>query len=133
MRATKCSSHMLAAAITVAAVIALVIKLQPGTNANLAEAEPAKADKLLAWPMLGCTPQRNMINTLEKNVPVIWAPERRDRDGNILEKALNIKWVAALGSRSYGGPVISGGKVFVGTNNHAPRDPNIVGDKGILM
>ena len=29
---------------------------------------------------------------------------------------------ADLGSRSYGGPIVAGGKVFVGTNNQAPRD-----------
>ena len=31
------------------------------------------------------------------------------------------------------GPVIAGGKIFVGTNNERPRDPSIKGDKGILM
>jgi outer membrane protein assembly factor BamB len=35
----------------------------------------------------------------------------------------NVKWVARLGSRAYGGPVVAGGKVFVGTNNEAPRNP----------
>src|SRR5205823_4381342 len=43
-----------------------------------------------------------------------------------------IKWKAALGSKSYA-LVISGGKVFVGSNNDAPRDPAIQGDKGIIM
>jgi len=30
---------------------------------------------------------------------------------------------AALGSQSYGNPVVANGVVLVGTNNEAPRDP----------
>ena len=45
----------------------------------------------------------------------------------------NIKWSQPLGSKAYGGPIISGGKIFVGTNNNTPREPEITGDKGILM
>ena len=33
----------------------------------------------------------------------------------------------------YGGPVVAGNKVFIGTNNEKPRDPKIKGDKGILL
>ena len=33
-----------------------------------------------------------------------------------------VKWKATLGSRAYGGPIIAGGKVFVGTNNENPRN-----------
>ena len=31
---------------------------------------------------------------------------------------------ADLGSMAYGGPVIAGGRIFVGTNNESPRDPS---------
>src|SRR5205823_4361565 len=48
-------------------------------------------------------------------------------------KEANVKWVARLGGPSWGGPVVAGGKVFVGTNNHHPRDPKVTGDKGVLM
>ena len=34
--------------------------------------------------------------------------------------AKNIKWVAKLGSRSYGNAVVHNGKVFVGTQQHRP-------------
>ena len=34
----------------------------------------------------------------------------------------NVKWSQALGTKAYGGPIISGGKIFVGTNNWQPRD-----------
>ena len=64
------------------------------------------------WPMFGGTPSRNMVNSVDKNMPVQWV----DDDGKID----HIKWTAKLGSRSYGGPVIAGGRVFVGTNNRNP-------------
>ena len=45
----------------------------------------------------------------------------------------NIKWVADLGSQSYGNAVVAGGMVFVGTNNEGLRDPKQPGDRGVLM
>jgi outer membrane protein assembly factor BamB len=45
----------------------------------------------------------------------------------------NIKWVAALGSQSYGNPTVANGVVLVGTNNEATRDPKQAGDRGVLM
>lgn len=74
------------------------------------------------WTMWGGTPGRNMVNDAEKGIPHTWDP----RSGT------NIKWTADLGSQSYGNPVIAGGKVFVGTNNNAERNPDIKGDKGVL-
>ena len=59
------------------------------------------------WHMWGGTPQRNMINTVEKNIPDTWD----------VATGKNIKWVAQLGSQSFGNPVVAGGKIFVGTNN----------------
>ena len=34
---------------------------------------------------------------------------------------------------AYGNPVVAGGKVFVGTNNQANRQPKAKGDKGVVM
>jgi outer membrane protein assembly factor BamB len=45
----------------------------------------------------------------------------------------NIKWAAKVGSQSYGNVVVAGGKVFIGTNNENPRDPQHQGDRSILM
>jgi outer membrane protein assembly factor BamB len=45
----------------------------------------------------------------------------------------NIKWKVAIGSSSYGNPVVADGKVFLGTNNDTPKNTAIQGDKGILM
>src|SRR6266404_4669377 len=77
------------------------------------------------WPMLGGTIHRNMVNAVEKNLPITWSVKEGARQ--------NIKWIADLGMTSFGVPVIAGGKVFVGTNNDQPRNPKIKGDKGVLM
>jgi outer membrane protein assembly factor BamB len=45
----------------------------------------------------------------------------------------NVKWVADLGSQSYGNIVVANGVVLIGTNNEAPRDPKQAGDRGVLM
>ena len=74
------------------------------------------------WPMWGGTPQRNMV-ARTRNLPESWDVGAGTR----------IKWKAALGTTSYGNVVVADGKVFVGTNNGNPRDPNVKGDKGILM
>jgi len=72
--------------------------------------------------MYGGTPSRNMVST-ETGLPSKWD----------VESGLNVKWSEALGSQAYGGPVIAGGKVFIGTNNEGERDPEIKGDKGVVM
>ncbi len=77
-------------------------------------------------PMFGGTPQRNMANTIDKNIPSDWNVEKGKRK--------NIKWDADLGSVTYSGPVIADGKVYVGTNNRKPRDPKVTDrDKSVLM
>lgn len=74
------------------------------------------------WPMWGGTPQRNMSSP-EKNLPSTWD----------IDAGKNIKWKVRIGSTSYGNPVVADGKVFLGTNNDNPRNPEITGDKGVLM
>ena len=44
-----------------------------------------------------------------------------------------MKWVADLGSQTYGNATVAGGRVFVGTNNELLRDPKQAGDRGVLM
>jgi outer membrane protein assembly factor BamB len=72
--------------------------------------------------MFGNTPARNMVSA-EKGLPTKWDPAT----------GLNTKWSQPLGSQSYGGPVVYGGKVFVGTNNELGLDPKYKGDRGNLM
>lgn len=50
-----------------------------------------------------------------------------------LEAGGNLKWEAALGTKAYGTPVISGGKVLIGADNNKPRDPLHKGDSGVLL
>ena len=45
----------------------------------------------------------------------------------------NIKWVVPLGTSTYSTPVISGGKIIIGTNNANPRDPRHKKDRGVLL
>jgi len=74
------------------------------------------------FALWGGTLSRNMVSD-EKNIPANWD----------LETGENIKWTAELGSQSYAGPLIIGGKVFVGTNNKALYNPKLTGDRGNLM
>lgn len=74
------------------------------------------------WPMWGGTPDRNMVSNM-KGLPTTWD----------VNKKTNVKWVAAIGSQSYGNPTVAGGQVYVGTNNEALRDPKQGGDRGVLM
>ncbi len=80
--------------------------------------DPGKGD----WPMWGGTPDRNMISNM-KGLPIAWDVKTKK----------NVKWVAQLGSQTYGNAVVSGGMVFLGTNNEGLRDPKIKGDKGVVM
>jgi len=45
----------------------------------------------------------------------------------------NVKWVAKIGSQSYGNVTVARGRVFIGTNNEPPRDPRHQGDRSILL
>ncbi len=72
--------------------------------------------------MWGGTPSRNMVSAAT-GLPSTW---------DVKTKA-NVKWMAELGSQTYGNPVVAGGKVFVGTNNELGRDPKQGGDRGVLM
>jgi outer membrane protein assembly factor BamB len=45
----------------------------------------------------------------------------------------NVKWSVPLGTECYATPVVAGGRVFIGTNNHQPRDPRHQGDRGVLL
>ena len=108
----------------------------PSPTPTLVEAEAAQKPNP-AGPsdltMFGGTVGRNMVNTIDKNIP----KEFKSDDPAVL------LWKADLGSKAYGGPIVAGGKVYVGTNNQRPRNPrdakkNADGeveplDKGVLM
>jgi outer membrane protein assembly factor BamB len=93
---------------------AAAYSIAPSASAS----DPGSGD----WPMWGGTADRNMISNM-KGLPTSWDVKTKK----------NVKWVAQLGSQTYGNAVVAGGTVFVGTNNEGLRNPKITGDKGILM
>jgi outer membrane protein assembly factor BamB len=72
--------------------------------------------------MFGGGPDRNMVAS-ETGLPSEWD----------VRSGANIKWSAPVGSQSYAGPVVAGGKVFVGTNNEGLRNPDLPNDRGVVM
>ena len=98
--------------------ITILVATLAAAGSLAAMSDPGNGD----WPMWGGTADRNMVSTM-KGLPTTWDVKTKK----------NVKWVAELGSQTYGNPVVGGGMVFVGTNNEALRDPNIKGDKGVLM
>jgi outer membrane protein assembly factor BamB len=101
-------------------LLALLLTAAASGAAVVSASDPGTGD----WPMWGGTPDRNMVTAAE-GLPVSWDVNPKARK--------NVKWVAALGSQSYGNPVVADGKVFLGTNNEGLRDPKQGGDRGVLM
>lgn len=87
------------------------------------------------WPQWGGNdPGRNMYSPA-KGLPAEFNPGKLKPGTEEVDLGTtkNVKWVAKLGSQSYGNVTVAGGKVFVGTNNDNPRDPQHQGDRSILM
>ena len=115
---------------------AVAFTTNPRAGATAAALDPTAAPQATNpgpndHTMFGGTPSRNMVNLVAKNIPAKFDPDK------------DALWKADLGSRSYGGPIVAGGKVFVGTNNERPRNKRDIAknadgdeepvDKGILM
>ena len=84
----------------------------------LVASDPGTGD----WPMWGGTPDRNMVSSMT-GIPTSWD----------IQTKKNVKWVAELGTQTYGNPVVAGGQVYIGTNNESARNPKEAGDRGVLM
>ena len=93
----------------------LLAGLRPGLRPHVQAAEPERA-------LFGSYPTRNMVSDVT-GLPTKWD----------VKTGMNIKWSQASGSQTYAGPVVADGKVFIGTNNEAVRNPKIKGDKGVVM
>ena len=85
------------------------------------------------WPMWGRSLNRNMASP-ETNLPddFVIGGFRPGTDQIDESESENVKWIAKLGSQAYGNPTVSGGRVYVGTNNDSPRDARIQGDRCVL-
>jgi outer membrane protein assembly factor BamB len=79
---------------------------------------PIAADQ----PQWGQRHTRNMVSD-QTHLP----------DGFDPQTGRNVKWAVELGTACYSTPVVSGGRVLIGTNNNRPRDPKHQGDRGVLM
>src|SRR5215468_976303 len=125
MRTTRrqvCGESTMRRAHTEAAVAAALI------GCLISDLAPARAAD---WPMFGRDGTRNAVSP-EKGPPLAWQTEERD-NGFLVRPAWNVKWEAQLGSANFAPPVVSGGLVWVGTNNGNPRDPRLKQDAAVLM
>src|SRR5712672_640897 len=73
-------------------------------------------------PQWGEAWTRNMVSN-EKRLP----------DSFDVKTGEHVKWSAQLGTQTHSTPVVAHGRVYIGTNNGAPRDPRHQGDRGVLM
>ncbi|MCP3914988.1 MAG: PQQ-binding-like beta-propeller repeat protein [bacterium] len=85
------------------------------------------------WPTWGHDMTRNMTSSQTGLPETFVAGEFIGATDEIdIKTTENIKWIAKLGSQSYGNPTVSNGRVFVGTNNDVPRDERYKGDRCCL-
>jgi len=98
--------------------IAIALLLVAGVAAAALVAAPADVEKA----MFGGSYVRNMVSD-ETGLPGDWD----------VKTGKNVKWWADVGSQAYAGPVMAGGKVFVGTNNDGLRNADLPNDRGVLM
>ncbi|MEO7319873.1 MAG: PQQ-binding-like beta-propeller repeat protein [Chthoniobacteraceae bacterium] len=73
-------------------------------------------------PQWGQPGSRNMVSD-EKGLP----------DSFDLETGRNVKWSVPLGTHTHSTPIVADGRIYIGTNNAVPRDPQQTGDRGVLM
>jgi outer membrane protein assembly factor BamB len=88
----------------------------------LLAASPPNAALAADQPQWGQAFSRNMVSA-EKGLADSFDPMTKQ----------HVKWVAQLGSESYATPIVARGRVLIGTNNNAPRDPKHQGDRGVLL
>ena len=145
--AILCGAGLLACAAGLAVVLS---DTAPPGAPTLTAAEPVKADPPVAGStasdhsMFGGTPSRNMVNLTDKIAKLPKDTPKWDDQEEVKKWSAEwVVWKADLGSRAYAGPIVAGGKVFVGTNNQLARNARDTKkaaggeveklDKGILM
>jgi len=85
------------------------------------------------WPVWGHDGTRNMATDVTGLPDDFEAGEFIGATDEIdPETTRNVKWIAKLGSQSYGNPTVANGVVYVGTNNDVPRDPRFKGDRSCV-
>lgn len=104
----------------------------PPTEPSARTSESVSAE----WPQWLGSPRRNNA-PIGQGIPTHWEIGEFDYESGAWDpaSAQNIRWVARLGSQTYGNAVVADGKIFVGTNNDAgwlDRYPKKV-DLGCLL
>ncbi|MCB9881333.1 MAG: PQQ-binding-like beta-propeller repeat protein [Planctomycetes bacterium] len=116
--------------------LGLIVAVLVGVNLPL-PAQDTPAAKAPAqgtdWPQWGRDYSRNMVSP-DKNVCADFDAGKfvGTTDKIDPESTRNVKWIAKLGSQSYGNPTVAGGRIYVGTNNDSPRDPKYTGDRSVV-
>ncbi len=108
--------------IAVSLAVAAALAWALSADAVAENASWAKDPDPATLVQFGNGPARNMTDSAE-GLPSKWD----------VETGLNVRWSAALGSQTYAGPVVADGRVYVGTNNQAERNPKLKGDRGNVM
>jgi len=80
------------------------------------------------WPCYGRDATRNPVSP-ESGPPTDWNIELPENPG----PPRNVKWTATLGSLAIGSPIVSGGLVWVCSNNEGHFDPSFQKDASCLL
>ncbi|MGC6515014.1 MAG: PQQ-binding-like beta-propeller repeat protein [Myxococcota bacterium] len=85
------------------------------------------------WPVWGRDATRNMAAT-DEVVPTQFDPGQFTEDGETVDLSTTegVKWVAKLGSQTYGNPTLVDGVLYVGTNNDQQLRPGLGGDRSVV-
>ncbi|MFT5154895.1 MAG: outer membrane protein assembly factor BamB, partial [Planctomycetota bacterium] len=85
------------------------------------------------WPMWGGNESRSMVSNQTGLASDFVAGKFKGITDDIdMATTRNVKWIAKLGSQSYGNATVSNGRIYVGTNNDSPRDPRFKGDRCVV-
>jgi outer membrane protein assembly factor BamB len=100
--------------------------------AGVALTSTVQAEDWPAWG--GSDPGRNMYSSA-KGIPAQFEPGEFKKNSEEINMATtkNVKWVAKLGSQTYGNTVVAYGTVYIGTNNAGARDQRFKDDKSVLL
>ena len=86
------------------------------------------------WPRWGGRDDCNMISG-EKGLPATFVPGRKSPQGSGIDMRTtqNVRWIARLGTQTYGNPTVANGRVYVGTNDEDLQDPRVRSTRGGLV
>jgi outer membrane protein assembly factor BamB len=85
------------------------------------------------WPHWGRDHSRNMYSPATGLPSVFEVGDFTQGTEDVdLATTKNVRWVAKLGSSTYGNVTVRDGRVYVGTNNETPRDDKFKGDYSMV-